>query len=315
MINRFLLFLICIVFVIHAQSQQRAERYKDLVFESVTFLPNQSYKAQEMAAAKKRDYLLDIYEPANDSELNRPVIIWLHGGGFKFGNKRARGIPIWAKSFAQRGYVSIAMNYRKSFGLPARNYNDMLEGCYSAMEDLGHVILWCKKNAGKLRIDTNKIIVAGNSAGSIVALQSAYTSLSEIAERRGKTATGKHQETINQNNIYAVVNFWGAIFDSSWLKNSEVPVVSVHGSRDGIVPYEFDEIPLYGSAVISRQADNFRIPNALKTYTGLRHELQQTFHPFIFGKKAKNRWLMAGQFAADFLSQQLHDPQKSHAGK
>ena len=301
-------FILCTV-VTEVHAQTAAERYKDAVFKSVKFTANESYKSGQTATAKKRDYLLDIYEPSNDEGIKRPLVIWLHGGGFKFGNKRSRGIPIWSRSFARRGYVCIAMNYRKSSGIPVRNYNDMLDGCYSAMEDLGHLVEWCKKNAEKLRIDTGKIIVAGNSAGSIVALQSAYTSLFEMGYRAGKRDSSKLSHVINPNNIGAVINFWGAIFDSTWLHNSQVPVVSVHGTDDGIVPYEHEDMPLYGSAVVHRQADKLNIPNVLKSYKGYRHELQRPFHPFVFGKKAKKRWLDAGQFAADFLYENVLAPQ------
>jgi hypothetical protein len=52
-------------------------------------------------------------------------------------------------------------------------------------------------------------------------------------------------------------------------------------------------------------ADALRIPNKLKVFEGYGHELQKHFNPVFAGAKAKKRWLMAGDFIADFLYEQL----------
>lgn len=284
-----------------AAQNQSPQRYKDLVFKSVDVTANQSYRSADMQKAKDRDYRMDIYQPKNDKLLNRPLVIWIHGGGFKFGNKKTRGTPLWSRTFARRGYVCIAMNYRRSKGNPLGNFKEMLNSCYNAMEDLDHLIEWSKKNAKKLGIDTSKIIVAGNSAGAMIAMQSAYSSSRDMAGIAKRDDSLKASDLVNRNNIKGVINFWGALFDSTWMKNANIPVVSVHGTFDRVVPFDHLIIPVYGSAVIHRQAEVFMIPNQLKVYEGLAHELQRPFHPIFYSKKAKNRWLAAGQFAADFI--------------
>src|ERR1700753_1028755 len=80
-------------------------RYKDLVFQEYTLQKNERY-------GEKRSQRFDLYQPANDPTANRPLIIWMHGGGFKFGSKKATGIRLWCKSFARRGYVCAAINYQ-----------------------------------------------------------------------------------------------------------------------------------------------------------------------------------------------------------
>ena len=101
--------------------------------------------------------------------------------------------------------------------------------------------------------------------------------------------------------IAAIVNYWGGLFDTLWLRQARVPIVSVHGDRDKIVPYDYKGFPLFGSLPIHRMADALGIPNTLKTYTGYSHELQRHFFPLITGHKTKERWRDAGQFTADFL--------------
>ena len=65
---------------------------------------------------KKKAYLFDLFQPFKDDKepLKRPLIIWMHGGGFKYGSKSAKNIQLWCKTFAQRGYVCVALNYRLS---------------------------------------------------------------------------------------------------------------------------------------------------------------------------------------------------------
>jgi hypothetical protein len=57
--------------------------------------------------------------------------------------------------------------------------------------------------------------------------------------------------------------------------------------------------------VIHKQADVLRIPNRLKVYNGYAHELHKRFIPIGASRATKRRWLEAGQFAAEFLYDQL----------
>src|SRR5258708_2029566 len=60
--------------------------------------------------------LLDVFAPeTNSSSPSRPVLIYVHGGGFVAGNKRAPGSPfndnimLWA---VKNGYVGVNVTYR-----------------------------------------------------------------------------------------------------------------------------------------------------------------------------------------------------------
>ena len=54
---------------------------------------------------------LDIYKPENSSE-NRPVFMWIHGGGFTGGIKHNPEIVKIANYYASRGWVFISIDYR-----------------------------------------------------------------------------------------------------------------------------------------------------------------------------------------------------------
>ncbi len=275
-------------------------RYRDFIFSRLTIEKNLSYSTTIPAGIKSKRYRLDLYHAAEDTSTRRPLIIWMHGGGFKFGSKKAKGIRIWSSTFARRGYVCAAINYRLSKKNPLKNFNALVQGCYDAVQDVACAMEFLKKNAVDYRIDTNCIILAGNSAGGMVALHAAYSSNAQLASLLTNADSTLHTEVHKRSNVSAVINFWGALFDTSWLRNAKVPIVSVHGRKDRIVPYIQSE-SLYGSFIIHQKADSLNIPNRLKTYNRYGHELQKHFIPILRSRATKRRWKEAGQFAADFI--------------
>lgn len=281
---------------------QTHHRYKDLIFPEIIIARDLSYN---IAAndKEKSAYLFDLFQPKDDGELRRPLIIWMHGGGFKYSSKSAKNVQLWCKTFAQRGYVCVAMNYRLSKKNPVFNFNEFLKASYFAVQDVKTAVEYFKRNATLYHIDPGKIILAGNSAGGIIALQAAYSSNQELARQaklpEDTAAVNKPRERVK---VAAVLNFWGAIYNLDWLKNARVPIVSVLGSTDNVVPPTHKSAPLFGGKDIHQRADELGIPNDLDVFEGYSHELQKHFNPFFSGGKGTQaRWLDAGQFAADFL--------------
>ncbi len=289
-----------IVFTTSAANAQTnmLHRYKDPVFQEVTISKGLSYDTD--TTARNKAHLFDLYQPENDHTALRPLIIWMHGGGFKFGSKNSKGIQIWSKTFAQRGYVCAAVNYRLSSRDPLFNFSELQKSCYYAVQDIRMAIDYFRQHYQQYRIDTTKIILAGNSAGAMIALQTAYSKNADLAKMAGINDTTSNQPGFVK--VAGVINFWGAIFDLNWLKNTSVPIVSVLGSNDGVVPPTHKSAPLYGGEDIHKQAEALGIPNKLKVYEGYSHELEKHFNPFIpSGGNTQKRWLEAGEFAADFL--------------
>src|SRR5436305_13249448 len=81
-------------------------RYKDIVFDKIDVQKDLLYLSADSIKESYRQF--DLYQPVNDTFKKRPLIIWLHGGGFKYGTKNAKEIKIWGNEFAQRGYVVAA---------------------------------------------------------------------------------------------------------------------------------------------------------------------------------------------------------------
>ena len=299
----FTILLFCLTTAVQAQTH----RYKDLVFQDLTIDRDLSYKPGADKDEKKA-YLFDLFQPKDDNEPRRPLIIWMHGGGFKFGTKEAKGVQLWSKTFAQRGYVCADINYRLSKKNPLFHFDELLKSGYYAVQDAKLAISYFRENAARYHIDPDKIILAGNSAGGMIALQAAYSSNEELAKMAGVTddpAVLNHPD--ERAKVAAVINLWGAIYNLSWLKNAKVPIIGVLGSKDSLVPPTHKSAPLYGGIDIHYEANKLGIPNDLKIFDGYSHELQKHFNPiFPVGKGTEQRWLEAGQFAADFLFNTLY---------
>lgn len=301
-----IVFILLIFITLSAKAQApKGIRYKDLIFSDVKTDKDLSYNPNTSKNDKKA-YQFDLYQPQNDDEKNRPLIIWMHGGGFKFGSKNAKGMNVWSESFAKRGYVCAAINYRLSKHNPLFHFDELLKSSYYAVQDAKRAVLYFKEHAKEYNIDPDKIILAGNSAGGIIALQAAYSSNADLAKLANLPDTVEGAKTREIFKVAGVINFWGAIYDTSWLKNAHVPIVNVLGSKDGVVPPTHKSAPLHGGLDIHKEADALHIPNDLKVFEGYSHELQKHFNPiFPVGKATKKRWLEAGQVAADFLYDNL----------
>ncbi len=123
---------------------------------------------------RERNLRLDIYYPKEDHSTKRTAIIFLHGGGWRSGNKEMHS-PLLQR-LADRGFVCIAPEYRLS-----------TEALYPAgVYDVKTAIRWARKNASKYNIDINKIVIAGHSAGGELAAFAGATNNNSLFEGNGE---------------------------------------------------------------------------------------------------------------------------------
>lgn len=122
----------------------------------ITALVDQHYDADD------EDAVLDVYYPSPSGEA-LPAIVWIHGGGFLSGNKGQ--VANYLKILAARGHITVSVGY--SLG-PASNYPTPVLQANAALAYL-------VQNAEQLRIDPERIFLAGDSAGAQIAAQLANT--------------------------------------------------------------------------------------------------------------------------------------------
>ena len=67
-----------------------SERYLNRIFDSVEIQRDIVFGETVNFKGEKQELLLDVYTPAGDTKLKRPTILWIHGGGFQYGNDKSQ---------------------------------------------------------------------------------------------------------------------------------------------------------------------------------------------------------------------------------
>lgn len=113
---------------------------------------------------------LNIWRPAQTSAQKRPVLVWIHGGGFGSGSG---SVPIYnGAHLAARGVIVVTINYRvgvlgflahpdltaEAHGAPPANFG---------LQDQIAALRWLRDNVARFGGDPAKITIAGQSAGSM----------------------------------------------------------------------------------------------------------------------------------------------------
>lgn len=231
-------------------------RYRDTVFTAATTQSGVQYGASvPVGATNAEPLLLDLYAPAGDTASARPVLVWIHGGGFVSGTRTDGQIPRLARSMALRGYVSVSISYR--LRSPAAFNADQAGGIRDAVHDARAAVRWVRANSSALRLDPTRVALVGSSAGGITALFAAYEST------WGEGASGNPGYP---SNVKTVLNFWGMLPEAadSVMQAGEPPLLIFHGTEDTTVPYA------EAQQLVAR-AVQVGIPHRLVTLTGQGH--------------------------------------------
>ena len=114
------------------------------------------YKDIAYAESKHERQTLDVYAPAEGK--GRPVVVWIHGGGWQAGDKKE--VDQKPQAFVGKGYVFVSINYR----LLKDNVTIKQMG-----EDVAKAIRWVHDHAKDYGGDQNTLFVAGHSAGAQLA--------------------------------------------------------------------------------------------------------------------------------------------------
>jgi len=133
---------------------------------------NNSYSSKEIqykniSGVDSNLLSLDIYHYSDNK--TRPIIIWIHGGGWAIGDKR-NSLENKKSLFNSLGYVFVSINYRLSpFPYEVNNPNRIKFPIHNI--DIADAIKWVYDNIENYGGDKNRIILLGHSAGAqLVAL-------------------------------------------------------------------------------------------------------------------------------------------------
>lgn len=239
---------------------------------------------------------MDIYQAIGDEEPNRPLIVLMHGGAFIAGDKRDELVSTLAMHYARRGFVVASVNYRLGYLFLPGRYSNLERAIYSAIQDIRAALRYLSHHSNQYRIDPAYIYLGGNSAGGILSLNAAFMKESDVWPSAGAGALGMRRSLdcldCSTNDLHgpftiqAVINMWGAVHKLDILDSRNIPILSIHGDKDPVVPYGHDypfidvsskvsaffSRKLYGSYSIHNYADTTDLNHTLYTFKGLKHE-------------------------------------------
>jgi acetyl esterase/lipase len=220
-------------------------RYRDEIFSGTTTVENVAYGSAVNEQGQTQTLTLDVYRPAGDRVTKRPLIIWVHGGGFRGGNKTSPEIVDEATTFARKGYVTASISYRLSStgcvgGGPLAQCIDAIN---DAREDAQAAVRFFRARASTYGVDPTRIAIGGSSAGAITALNVAYQ-----PNNPGNSGNPGFSSAVG-----SAVSLSGAVIFTGEVGPGDAPALLFHGTADGLVPYAWAE-----DTVEAARADGLR---------------------------------------------------------
>jgi acetyl esterase/lipase len=205
------------------------------------------------------DLKLDLARPALTEGL-RPGIVYIHGGGWSAGNRKAYTTDI--QEAAKRGYVAVTIEYRLTqpdkSGKAKYPFPAQIEDCKCAVR-------WLRANAEKYHVDPNRIGATGGSAGGHLSLL-----VGVAGSEKNFDGTGGNPDASSQ--VQCVVNYFGptdlprmygyekrvdGLLDTliggtpqqrpeqykeaspvTYVTKDVCPILSIHGTVDKLVPVD-----------------------------------------------------------------------------
>ena len=156
---------------------------------------------------------LNVWTGAKASNERRPVMVWIHGGGFQFG--AAGDSSTDGALLAQKGVVLVSINYRLGafgfFAHPLLRSEGRLSGNFG-MQDQVAALKWVRANISSFGGDPRNVTIFGESAGSqAVSLLMG----SPMAKGLFHRAIGQSGSSLQQLPSLAEIGLRGAAFASA----------------------------------------------------------------------------------------------------
>ncbi|QDT23929.1 alpha/beta hydrolase [Gimesia chilikensis] len=240
----------------------------------------------EYAEVDGKPLLLDLYLPKGVEQ--PPLLVWIHGGGWRSGDKGRGGILV--PLGLQNGYACASINYRLS---GEATFPAQIHDCKAA-------IRWLRAHAKEYGYDATRIGVGGSSAGGhLVALLG-----TSGGDKQLEGTVGKHADQSSQ--VQAVLDMWGptdflqmdahALPDArfkhndprspeslllggpvlenkdkvaqanpiTYIDKQDPPFLIIHGSKDPLVP-------VHQSQLIDKALKKAKVPVQLIVVEGAGH--------------------------------------------
>ncbi|WP_339662113.1 alpha/beta hydrolase [uncultured Polaribacter sp.] len=187
---------------------------------------------------------IDIYSNQNAVKPT-PIVLNIHGGGWNHGEKESQ---TGFSTFFKKGFAVANVEYRL----------ESVAAAPGAIEDIRCALIYLYKNAERLHIDKNKIVIMGGSAGGHLALMaglqgeskkfdknceiSEELKIAAIIDKYGPTDLtlfknySSVKKWLKQN--YGILEFTKSVSPINYVTDKSPPTFIVHGKSDPTIPYE-----------------------------------------------------------------------------
>lgn len=185
----------------------------------------------------------DIYmpDPAIDPLALRPMLIYIHGGGFHGGSKSNEKGRLWGEDFARRGYVVASIDYRVGWTNSDSCQADTIEykeAVYRAIQDCRAAFHHIQANAADWNADPDWMFILGASAGSGAAMFMTYYEEEDYPQHLIETLGPLDTTDASPIQTRGVITKAGSLGDlEPMAKNPGTPHLLFHGNCDLTVPY------------------------------------------------------------------------------
>ena len=253
----------------HAQSTDSFAKALH-IYGSYRVVPNITYLTANNWEAK-----LDVYQ-ARDATTPNPTLVYFHGGGWTAGSKESSSLTFLP--FLSMGWNVVNVEYRLA----------KISLAPAAVQDSLCALRWVYRNGKEYNVDTNRLVLMGNSAGGHLALT---TGMSPASESLDSLCPGNEELK-----VAAIINWYGITdvnelltgpnvrnYAITWLggmsNREEIakrvspltyvraglpPIISIQGDADPIVPYS-------QNVRLHQALDKAGIRNELVTIPGGKH--------------------------------------------
>jgi acetyl esterase/lipase len=203
-------------------------RYRDPIFNAVTVTKNVTYGSAVNLENQMVTLQLDMYQPTGDTVMNRPAIVWIHGGSFCCGDRTSPEIVDEATAFAKQGFVNVSIDYR----LESPGCSDTFSNCVAAIQeaaaDAQTAVRFLRTRSATYGIDPNRIAIGGSSAGAVTALNVGYSSSEDPSAQ-----------------VRAVVSLSGAQIVVGTISPGDAPAIDFHCTTDPLVSFQWAAATIY----------------------------------------------------------------------
>jgi acetyl esterase/lipase len=200
--------------ILPSSVQAASARYLNRTFANYTVAWGVTYGSVNNAGVAEA-LKLDLYQPAGDLKLKRPMVVYEHGGlCAPTVDKAHPQDTLVVSDLARRGFVAVSINPRK--------------GCSQAQaaDDMQAAVRWARANRYSLRIDPTQIVVLGSSSGGVAAMDATFNS-----EDPGTSGHARYS-----SRVAAGVAIGGYQANPTKIDATDPPIGLIHALDDVTVP-------------------------------------------------------------------------------